>query len=980
MSVAAGAAAGGAEMPAAELTAELQAAGVPVDVSARRRAEYSSDASNYRVVPQAVAFPRHAADVLAALAVCRALDVPLTARGGGTSIAGNSIGPGLVLDFSRGLNRVLSVDPEARTAVVQPGAVLDDISTAAAPYGLRFGPNPATHARATVGGAIGNNACGSRTLAYGRTAENVVDLDVVTAAGGRFTATRLAGPADPKRTHLATSGEGAGPGVARPKRVGSEAAGSERAGPEVVALEAAVRGSLGVIRTEFGRFPRQISGYSLEHLLPERGADLARFLVGTEGTLAIVVGATVSLVPAPAATALVVLGYPDLADAADAVPALLPLGPAALEGMDARLVDGVRRRRGPGAVPDLPPGAGWLLAETAGDTDAAARASAERVRRAAGTADATILTGAAARAFWAIREDGAGLGGRTPANRPAWAGWEDSAVPPHVLGAYLRELGALLAAHRLDGLLYGHFGDGCVHGRLDFPLRADPSSLRSFVTEAADLAASYGGSFSGEHGDGRARGELLPRMYSPAAIRLFAAVKHAFDPDNLLNPGVVVDPAPLDADLRVPRARGFSRGLGFAYPDDDGDFTTAVHRCIGVGRCRADNTAAHDVMCPSFLATRDEKDSTRGRARVLQEMANGSLVTRGWRSPELAESLDLCLACKGCASDCPTGVDMATYKAEVLYHRYRRRPRPRSHYALGWLPRWARLAERAPRAANALLAGPLAAVARSAAGVDRRRPLPRVAAQTFRQWFGAEPHPADRQPVLLWADTFTNHFSPEVGRAAVRVLAAAGYSVRVTDHPVCCGLTWLTTGQLDAARRELRRSLDALGPALAAGLAVVGLEPSCTAVLRREVTRLLPDDPRSGQLAAATRTLAETLRATAGWQPPDLRGVHGVAQPHCHQHAVLGWDEDAALLRSAAADVTAVGGCCGLAGDFGFERGHYGVSVAVAETALLPAVRAAGPGAVVLADGFSCRTQLDHLAGKHALHLAELLAAHLPPA
>src|SRR5690348_3928646 len=858
-----------------DLAAALRGAGLTgVDDSARRRAEYSGDASNYRVVPSVVVFPRHVDEAAAALDVARRAGVPVTSRGAGTSIAGNAVGSGVVLDFSKHLNRVLSVDPAARTAVVEPGAILDDITAAAARHGLRFGPDPSTHSRASIGGSIGNNACGSRALRYGRTADNVLSLDVLTAGGERLTARRMG------RDGLAA----AGPAL----RVGA-------------ALDALVGAHLDLIRTEFGRFTRQVSGYSLEHLLPENGADLAKFLAGTEGTLAMVTGATVALVPSPKAVALAVLGYPGMPEAAEAVPGLLPHQPVAMEGIDARLVGVFRARRGEAAVPALPRGESWLFVETAGDTEAEARAAAGRLVADAGCLDSLVVTGAPARALWRVREDGAGLGSRTAADAPAWPGWEDAAVPPEHLGAYLRDFAALMAEHGLDGLSYGHFGDGCVHIRIDFPFSSAPGRYRRFVVAAAQLVGKYGGSMSGEHGDGRARSELLPAMYSAEAIEVMAAVKAIFDPGNVLNPGVLVDPAPVDADLRVPLARPLNRGLGFAYSHDGGDLSAAVHRCVGVGKCRADTTATGGVMCPSYLATRDEKDSTRGRARVLQELANGTLV-RGFGSAEVAESLDLCLACKGCSSDCPTGVDMATYKAEALYQRSRRRPRPPAHYALGWLPRWARLAAHAPRAANAALGAPaLAALAKRAGGIDARRPLPRFAAQTFRDWFARRPAPdatPGRTPVLLWVDTFTDHFTPEVGRAAVRVLEAAGYAVRVTAEPVCCGLTWISTGQLDGARRQLRRSLDALDPAITAGIPVVGLEPSCTAVLRGEITELLPRDPRAARAKAATRTLAELLAGTAGWEPPDLGGVHAVAQPHCHHHAVMGWHADAEIGRA----------------------------------------------------------------------------------
>ncbi len=932
-----------------ELVAALTEAGVgEVDDGTRRRAEYSSDASNYRVVPEVVVFPRHVDEVIAALDVCRTLGVPLTPRGAGTSIAGNAVGAGVVLDFSRHLNRVVGIDADARTAVVEPGAILDSITAAASKHGLRFGPDPSTHSRATVGGALGNNACGSRAMAYGRSSDNVHSIDLVTGGGTRFTASTL-----------------------------------DAGGPAVLGeLDSLVRQRLAMIRTEFGRFGRQVSGYSLEQLLPENGGNLARFLVGTEGTLGVMLGATVRLVASPPAVALTVLGYPDMPSAADAVPALLPHRPVAIEGMDARLVDVVRRRSSL-TVPALPRGDGWLFVETSGASEAEAIAAAEKLVTDAGALDSMIVTGPAARALWRIREDGAGLGGRTPGNDPAWPGWEDAAVPPDQLGDYLREFGALMREHHLDSLVYGHFGDGCVHARIDFPFARDPGEFRRFLVDAAQLVARHGGSMSGEHGDGRARGELLPYMYSPEAIDTFAQVKRIFDPADVLNPGVIVAPAAVDADLRVPLAKKIN-GLGFAFPHDAGDLSTAVHRCVGVGKCRADNTASGGVMCPSFLATRDEKDSTRARARVLQEVANGSLV-QGFASDALAESLDLCLSCKGCSSDCPAGVDMATYKAEALHRRYRRKLRPPAHYALGWLPRWARLASRSPKLINRI-AGQSAARPRSPSGwaastsgarCPRSRPR--------RSASGSRPSGPRVRAVAANPDR-------AVGRHVHRPLLARGRPgrgdgarerrLRRPDHREA----GLLRADVDLDRPARRRQEAAAGLARRAGslcrrrdFPSSGLEPSCTAVLRSDLVELLPDDPRAERVKAATRTLAEVLQSTEGWTPPRLDGVEAVAQPHCHQHAVMGWQPDAALLdRRPGASVDAVGGCCGLAGNFGVERGHYDVSVAVAENALLPAVRAAGEDAVVLADGFSCRTQLDQLADRRGVHLAQLLAGALP--
>ncbi|GAA4227553.1 FAD-binding and (Fe-S)-binding domain-containing protein [Actinomadura meridiana] len=854
------------------------------------------------------------------------------------------------------MNRVLEVDPEAGTALVEPGIVQARLHQIAAAHGLRFGPDPSTRTRATLGGMIGNNACGSRALGYGRTSDNVLGLDVVTGSGERL---RLGDVPDS----------------------GTESAVLER-------LRGVVGDHLAVVRTEFGRFGRQVSGYSLEHLLPENGFDVAKALVGSEGTLALTLAARIRMVREPACRLLVVLGYGSMAEAADAVPAILPYGPVACEGLDSRITGVVRERRGADAVPPLPRGSGWMLVELAGAEIGALRATAGQVVKESGCVDSMLVEDMAlGDALWRIREDGSGLVARTPGGEQAHAGWEDSAVPPERLGQYLRELEALLGEFGLFGVPYGHFGDGCIHVRIDFPLGRDDGVrvFRGFLTEAATLAARHGGTMSGEHGDGRARSELLPHMYSAEALALCSAVKDVFDPDDLLNPGVIVRPAPVDAELRAARVVPIRRELGLSYRDDRGDFARAVHRCTGVGKCRADNTGAGGVMCPSYLATREEKDSTRGRARVLQELATGDLGPVGWKSKAVHDVLDLCLSCKGCASDCPTGIDMASYKAEALYQRYRRRVRPRSHYALGWLPRWTRFAAKVPPAIRVMNAAmrsrALKPLVAWGAGIDRRRTLPAFAPTTFRRWFASHRSVEGRHgDVVLFVDSFTDAFSPKVGEATVKVLEHAGYRVTVTERPVCCGITWISTGQLDGARAQVRRTVRALLPHVRRGATVVGMEPSCTGVLRSDAEELLTgaDADAAREVAAATRTLAELLAETPGWTPPDLSGVAGIAQPHCHHHAVMGWTKDAALLKKAGAEVRRLGNCCGLAGNFGVEKGHHDVSVAVAEHQLLPAVRETGADGVVLADGFSCRTQLRELASRDGEHLAELLARHLP--
>ncbi|MGV9286642.1 FAD-binding and (Fe-S)-binding domain-containing protein [Streptomyces sp. NPDC003719] len=924
------------------------------------RALTTMDASNYRRVPLGVVAPSDADDVAAVLEVCRERGVPVVARGGGTSIAGQATGTGVVLDFTRHMNRLLSLDPESRTAVVQPGLVLDRLQEAAAPHGLRFGPDPSTHSRCTLGGMIGNNACGSHSVAWGTTADSVRELTVLTARGRRL-------------------------------RLGREWAGA----PE--GLRELVDGDLARLRTGFPDLPRRISGYALDALLPEHGADVARSFCGSEGTLAVLTEAVVRLVEAPRARALAVLGYADEADAAQAAAGLLPLGPLTMEGMAVDLVPSTK---------GLPRGGAWLFVETGGASRAEARARAEAVVRAADVVDALVVTDPAGqRTLWRIREDASGTATRMGDGTEAWPGWEDCAVPPARLGDYLRDFRTLLSAHGLRGTPYGHFGDGCVHVRVDFDLLTDAgvARFRRFSEELADLVVAHGGSLSGEHGDGQARAELLPRMYGERTVALFERAKGVWDPDDLLNPGMLVRPAPLDANLRFAVLPRGPVDVEFGYPADGGDFPAAVRRCVGVAKCRTAPVSGSGVMCPSFRATGEEQHSTRGRARLLHEMLAGELVTDGWRSTEVRDALDLCLSCKGCRSDCPVGVDMATYKAEFLHHHYAGRRRPAAHYAMGWLPVWLRWVARtrtAPLVNRLAAVRPLAAVVKRLGGIAAEREVPRLAAETFSGWWrGRRPVAGGSGDlVVLWPDTFTEHLSPSVGRAAVRVLEAAGLRVAlpptlrgraavgdgVSGSPaalltarrgrVCCGLTYVSTGQLDRARAVMRRTLDLMAPVLEARAPVVVLEPSCAAALRTDLPELLHDDPRAARLAARVVTFAEALeRHAPGWVPPAVdRPVTG--QTHCHQHAVLGDAADRRLREAAGLTGELSGGCCGLAGDFGFEDGHYEVSVACAEDRLLPAVREAPDGAVVLADGFSCRTQLEQLAGVRGRHLAEVLA------
>ncbi|KIF69368.1 dimethylmenaquinone methyltransferase [Streptomyces sp. AcH 505] len=930
-----------------------------VEFGVAARALHTMDASNYRRVPVGVVAPRDAADVAAALAVCREHGVPVVARGAGTSIAGQATGVGVVLDFTRHMRGILAVDAQARTAVVQPGVVLDDLRAAVRHHGLTFGPDPSTHSRCTLGGMIGNNSCGSHSVAWGTTADNVHALSVITYGG-------------------------------RPLELAKGRHGADGA-PE--GLRELVDHNLALLRTGYPTgLPRRISGYALDALLPESGVDVARAYCGSEGTLGVLTEATVRLVDAPAARALAVIGYADESAAAEAAAGLLPYHPLTVEGMAEDLVS-------PGH--DLPRGAAWLFVETGGATPAEARARAAEILGAADALDGRIVTDLVGqRALWRVREDASGTATRMPDGSEAWPGWEDCAVPPARLGPYLREFRALLAQHGLRGTPYGHFGDGCIHVRIDFDLMSEDGvrRFRAFSQDTAELVVAHGGSLSGEHGDGLARAELLPKMYGDELVALFGRFKDLWDPAGGLNPGVLARPARLDENLRFAVLPRRPVDVAFGYPHDGpegGDFSAAVRRCVGVAKCRvAGPSSGARVMCPSFRATGEEQHSTRGRARLLHEMLAGDasgpegsategIVTDGWRSTEVRDALDLCLSCKGCRSDCPVGVDMATYKAEFLHQHYRGRRRPMAHYTMGLLPRWLRLAAPYARLLNAgARVAPLAALAKRLGGIAPERTIPRLAPETFTRWWRR--HTKGRsteqaRTAVLWPDTFTDHLSPSVGRAAVRVMEAAGMGLVAPPDggQVCCGLTYVSTGQLDRARTVMRRTLDVMEPLLDEGLPVVVLEPSCAAALKTDLPELLGDDPRAARLAASVRTFAQALEECAGdWQPPRVdRPVAG--QTHCHQHAVLGDAAERRLRERAGLTGELSGGCCGLAGNFGFEKGHYDVSVACAEDQLLPAVRAAGEGTELLADGFSCRTQLEQLAGREAHHLAEVLARAL---
>ncbi|MFK8908153.1 FAD-binding and (Fe-S)-binding domain-containing protein [Streptomyces sp. YS-3] len=949
-----------------------------VRFDAGSRAAYATDGSNYRQVPIGVVVPRTVEAAVEAITVCREYDAPVLSRGGGTSLGGQCTNTAVVLDWTKYCHRLISVDPRQRTCVVEPGIVLDELNRQLASHKLKFGPKPSTHNHCSLGGMIGNNSCGASAQAYGKTVDNVRRLEVVTYDGTRM----WVGPTTDAEFEEIV------------------AAGGRRA-ELYTGLREIIGRYLGEVRRGYPRIPRRVSGYNLDSLLPENGFDVARALVGSENTLVTVVRAELELVPVPARESMLVLGYDDICAAADDVPRLLAHSePTQLEAMDDRMAQLMREERAHvESLESFPAGSSWLLVQFAGDTQDEVDTKAYDLLRALGrdAGDESVTFSddpAREQEMLKAREAGLGVTARPPDERETWEGWEDSAVPPDRLGDYLRDLKELFQKFDYDHpSVYGHFGQGCVHTRIPFGLKTAEgvARFRAFLFEAAELVSSYGGSLSGEHGDGQARAELLPVMFGDTLVTAMSEVKALFDPGNRMNPGKVVSPGSagphrVDENLRLgPRWRPASTRARFGYREDDGSFTRAVLRCVGIGNCR---THSGGVMCPSYRATGEEEHSTRGRSRLLFEMLGGhtdSPVTDGWRSTAVRDALDLCLACKGCKSDCPTGVDMATYKAEFLSHHYAGRLRPAAHYALGWLPLWARLSRVGPRAVNAALRAPvLARAGKRLAGVAPEREAPVFAEQSFLQWWQArstaEPVPGDPKAVVLWPDTFSTYFHPAVARSAVKVLEDAGFRVAVPSRPVCCGLTWISTGQLGVAKKVLRRSVRVLRPWIEAGTPVIGLEPSCTAVFRADAPDLLPDDEDVRRLAGRFRTFSEQLvnHAPDDWRPPTVSRAATV-QTHCHQHAVLKDDADRELMRRAGLDADVLdAGCCGLAGNFGFERGHYELSMKIGEQGVLPAVRDTAPGALVLADGFSCRTQIEQgRTDRRALHLAEALALGL---
>ena len=923
------------------------------------RALYATDGSNYRQVPIGVVLPRDDEDVIAAISLARKHGAPILCRGGGTSLAGQCCNVAVVLDMSKYMATILDVDPVQRLARVQPGVILDHLRNAAEKHRLTFGPDPATHDRCTIGGMIGNNSCGVHSVMAGKTDDNIEQLDVLTYDGDRMT---VGSTTDQELESIIRQGG--------------------RRAEIYTGLETLRDQYSNLIRQRYPNIPRRVSGYNLNYLLPENGFHVARALVGSEGTCVTVLEATCRLVESPPERVLLVIAYPDVFRCADRVSDIMAHKPIGLEGIDDLLVEYTRRKGiHTGGVELLPEGGGWLLAEfgahTLREAEAQARKLMAELSRAANPPNLRLFTDTRqAKRIWEVRESSLGVTSHVPGEPLAWEGWEDSSVAPEKLGDYLRQLKKLMAEHGYRGTLYGHFGHACVHTRINFDLQSQAGigKYRKFVEEAADLVVSFGGSLSGEHGDGQSRGELLPKMFGPELVQAFREFKALWDPDWKMNPGKVVEPYRLDENLRLGADyHPWEPTTHFRFPEDHGSLPRAALRCVGVGKCRQYDGG---VMCPSFRVTREEEHSTRGRAHLLWEMTKGDVIRDGWHNRDVKHSLDLCLSCKGCKSECPVGVDVATYKAEFLSHYYQGRLRPRGAHAFAYIDVWARIASHFPAVANFATQLPvLRDVAKVVAGMPQQRRIPAFASQTFRAWFAQrQPRNRDTPPVLLWPDTFNNYFHPVAAQAAVDVLEAAGFRILLPKVDLCCGRPLYDFGLLDRAKRLLRRILDALAAEIVSGVPLVVLEPSCAAVFRDELLNLFPDDPGAQKLSRQTFLLSEFLEKKAKHfvlpKLPRKALLHG----HCHHKTIMKMTDEESVLKKMGVDFHAPApGCCGMAGSFGFEKEKYEVSVAIGELELLPAVRKTPPDSLIIADGFSCREQISQCAGREALHLAQVI-------
>jgi FAD/FMN-containing dehydrogenase/Fe-S oxidoreductase len=937
-----------------------------VRFDAGTRAAYASEASNYRQVPIGIVVPRTLDDVVKTMAACHKAELPVLTRGAGTSMCGQSVNAAVIIDTSKHLTDIEEIDVTSRHATVLPGVICDQLKDAAALKGLTFGPDPATHSRCTIGGMVGNNSCGAHSVMAGKTAENIEALEVLTYDGARF----WVGPTDERafEEHVAAGG---------------------RRAEIVQRLREFVGKYEDVIREGFPKLKRRVSGYSLDQLLPENGFNIARALVGSEGTCVSVLRAKTTLVTNPTHRVLVVFGFPTIFDAADCVPQLLSLNPIAMEGLDTGIVGGLKERGLALAdIAELPPGEAWLMVEFGTTDTAAAAALASRAAALAPSlpgepAAKVVLEASLMKRLWSVRETGASatsIGDDASKPDPV-VGWEDAAVEPRHLGAYLREFSALVAKYGYKTNMYGHFGDGCIHSRITFDLRHPQGvhTWREFLVEAANLVVKYEGSLSGEHGDGQAKGELLSLMYSPELMQAFREFKAIWDPSGRMNPGKLIDAMAVDENLRLGptyRRVDVTSPFSFGSAGKPETFARATERCIGMGKCRS---LSGGTMCPSYRATREEKYSTRGRARLFFELLKGEVIEDGWQSEDVKESLDHCLACKGCRSDCPTHVDIAKYKSHFLYEYFRNKRRPVMDAMIGRIGAWLPVATHVSGIANSLMRNPAFRRIGAHFGLASDVRFPTIAGRSFRNGSSArrllssKATPAHvRGTVLLWTDTFNNGFSPDVMEAAVRVLERNAFHVQLLNKHVCCGRPMYDAGLLDQARANLRTIMQEMEDVVATKTPIVVLEPSCLSVFRDELGALFPNDGRAKALATSVKTLAELFRQHDIPLPKIDAEVH--IHGHCHQKSCGGMGAETQLLKAAAREGSVLPtGCCGMAGAFGYHAKTANIAKQVATSELVPVINRLDGNAVVISDGFSCRSQIRNTTGRTAIHLAQWL-------
>ena len=935
---------------------------------------FSRDASMYTIEPVGVVFPRDAADVAAVVATAAEFGVPVLPRGAGTSLAGQTVGHAIVMDMSRHMNRIIEIDPERRVARVQPGVVQEQLNLAAARHGLMFGPDTSTRNRATLGGMIGNNSAGSQSVRYGMTIDHVHTLDVVLSDASQVTFGPL------------TAGE-------RLSRAGAPTLD----GTICRELPRLVERHREAIATGFPRFWRQSGGYRLDRLAGatslarSAGLDLAKFVVGSEGTLVTVVEATVQLVPAPRHRVIAVGHFISVQAAIEATEDALACQPAAVELLDRTIIELSRQKieyRSLGTILHGDPEA-LLFVTFFGDSQAEAVAGLGRLEeswRSHGHGYYTLRAVDATEqaALLKVREAGLGLlmAASTGTRRPL-AFVEDTAVEPAKLASYTGRFRQILDAHGLTAGFYGHCSVGCLHIRpfVDLSIPGQPELMRAVAEEVRDLVLEYGGVNSSEHGDGLARSEFNRRVFGDTLYAAMQETKRLFDPQNRMNPGKIVDaPAMTDhlRDAAQPPAPTLTTRLRFDAP---GGIRGAADRCMNIGLCRKASTG---VMCPSYMATREEEHSTRGRANALLHALSMPDPRAALGSDRLNGILDLCLECKACKSECPLGVDMAALKTEALAAYHDQHGVPWRSRMFGSIRTLNRLGSAAFPLSN-LAAGwrPARLMAERWLGISAARPLPRFQRQDLRRWFRRRAAPARKASqgeLIFLADSFTTFTEPSVGRSAIELLELAGWQVRL-ESAGCCGRASLSKGLVDQARRMAAGMADRLGEAAASGVPIVGAEPSCLLTLRDEYSALLPGDPRAQALAAATRLPEELLVAAIAEGrlilPPEngLRGRRVLFHGHCHQKALAGTTATMALLRSIpGADVIEVdAGCCGMAGSFGFEAEHYELSMSIGELRLFPAVRAEAEETIIAATGVSCRQQIAHGTGRIARHPLEVI-------